>query len=346
MFQNKDTKDLKDLRKIGQGSFGVVYSGRWKGSGEGGRDLLVAMKELELSATDETPMAGELMRDLLKDFKKEVDICVGLNHPHLVKFYGYSTEDPEETGKSKGPRSRIIRPRIILELMEGGALDHLLYTRQWKPSITQVLKMSTDAVEAMIYLHTAGTDGKPIIHRDLKSPNLLLVRFPSTEEEEGTFVPKVKITDFGLAREKDARDKDAVGDFRESIADGNAAMRQTQIMTGCGTLYWMAPEVLKGDVYNESVDVYAFAMCLLEMISGKVPWRTIPAQEVPYKVAMEAARPDLPLELLNPSRGTRRYVLKKLIQDCWAQDPVSRPRFDGTDGIMGTLQECQEWEDG
>ena len=342
MFQNEDTKDLKDLQKIGQGSFGVVYSGRWKGGGEGGRDVRVAMKELEMSATEETPMAGELMRDLLKDFKKEVAILVGLNHPHVVKFYGYATEDPKEAGKGK---SRIIRPRIILELMEGGALDHLLYTEKWKPTVEQVLKMSMDVVEAMIYLHNGVGGGKPIIHRDLKSPNLLLVRFPSEEGEKCEFVPEVKITDFGLAREKDERDSLAVGNLRESIADGNAAMRQTQIMTGCGTLYWMAPEVLKGDVYNESVDVYAFAMCLLEMISGEVPWRGIPAQEVPYKVAMEEKRPDFPLELTQTSPNTCKYVLRELIKQCWDQDSKARPRFDGDDGIMKRLQYCMKTDD-
>ena len=53
----------------------------------------------------------------------------------------------------------------------------------------------------------------------------------------------------------------------------------------------MAPEILKGEVYNEKVDVYAFAMCLLELVSGKVPWGTLPAAEVPVKVALEEKRP-------------------------------------------------------
>ena len=78
MFKDSDTKDLKDERKIGTGSFGVVYQARWKGAREGGGDLQVAVKELILGGNDETPMRQELARDLLRDFTKEVQVYCGL----------------------------------------------------------------------------------------------------------------------------------------------------------------------------------------------------------------------------------------------------------------------------
>ena len=78
MFKDSDTKDLKDERKIGTGSFGVVYQARWKGAREGGGDLQVAVKELILGGNDETPMRQELARDLLRDFTKEVEVYCGL----------------------------------------------------------------------------------------------------------------------------------------------------------------------------------------------------------------------------------------------------------------------------
>ena len=294
MFRDRDSKDLSAMRQIGKGSFGVVSEATWRRGGEDRKDLKVAVKELELSANEETPMAKELMRDLLKEFRKEVEICVALDHPNLVKFYGFTQEDPQEQSKGK---SRILRLRIIQELMQGGALDHLLYTENWRPRLTQTLKMSRDIAEAMVYLHRIGdveqqAGKEPIIHRDLKSPNLLLVEY----HPEVDFEPVIKITDFGLARQKDVRDTEETESFRASLnGSGAQAARQearnTQMMTGCGTLYWMAPEVLKGDVYNESVDVYAFAMCVLEMLTGEVPWRSVPAAEVPFKVAIEEKRP-------------------------------------------------------
>ena len=77
-----------------------------------------------------------------------------------------------------------MRLRIVLEMMEGGALDTLLYTEterraRWRPSPDQVLKMAADVAKAMGYLHgpPKGFEGA-VIHRDLKSPNLLLEAFP------------------------------------------------------------------------------------------------------------------------------------------------------------------------
>jgi serine/threonine protein kinase len=287
MFRDRDSRGLTGMKQIGKGSFGIVSEAIWKRGGENGQDLRVAVKELELNATEETPMAKEMMRDLLKEFRKEVEICVSLDHPNLVKFYGYTQEDPYENKKGKG---KILHLRIIQELMRGGALDHLLYTENWKPRIVQTLKMSKDIANAMVYLHAIGETARdPIIHRDLKSPNLLLVEYPPKDD-----IPVVKITDFGLARQKDVRDNEETEDFRASLAGSEESQeqaRRTQMMTGCGTLYWMAPEVLKGDVYNEAVDVYAFAMCMWEMVAGEVPWQSVAAPEVPFKVAIEKERP-------------------------------------------------------
>lgn len=85
-------------------------------------------------------------------------------HNHLVKFYGYTGEDSQQ--KAKGSKSRILRPRIVLELMEGGALDSLLYTTKWLPTTKQALQMSRDVADAMVYLHrNPDGEGKPISER-------------------------------------------------------------------------------------------------------------------------------------------------------------------------------------
>jgi serine/threonine protein kinase len=71
---------------------------------------------------------------------------------------------------------------------------------------------------------------QPLIHRDLKSPNLLLAEVPGP----GTEV-LVKITDFGLSKDK---------------SFDNA--KQTAMMTGCGSVLWMAPEILTGETYRQN----------------------------------------------------------------------------------------------
>ena len=63
------------------------------------------------------------------------------------------------------------------------------------------------------------------------------------------------------------------------------SLHQTVAMTGCGSSLWMAPEILRGQTYNEKVDVYSFAMCLLELVARELPWNQIAtAPEVPHRV--------------------------------------------------------------
>lgn len=83
-----------------------------------------------------------------------------------------------------------------------------------------------DTAKGMLYLHA---NKPPIMHRDLKTPNLLV-----------DYDWNVKLIDFGFTKVKDAE----------------------YTRTKLGTPQWMAPEILKSQPYNEKVDVYAFGMCV------------------------------------------------------------------------------------
>ena len=64
------------------------------------------------------------------------------------------------------------------------------------------------------------------------------------------------------------------------------------MMSGCGSVFWMAPEILLGRRYNEMVDVFSYAMCLVEMVDLHLPWHGLAtAAEVPYRVT-KGERPD------------------------------------------------------
>ena len=99
-------------------------------------------------------------------------------------------------------------------------MDTQLYKEDWVPTLEQLLHVSLGIADGMTYLHTAFD--KPLIHRDLKSPNVLLTASPSDRD------CVAKITDFGLARDK--------------ADDDN--------MTGCGSVLWMAPEILLSEPYT------------------------------------------------------------------------------------------------
>jgi len=138
----------------------------------------------------------------------------------------------------------------------------------------------------MTYLHS-----KKIIHRDLKSANILM-------DEHN--VPK--ISDFGLARIKTT-----------SIS----------IMTvGVGTPLWMAPEIMRGDQYNEKSDVYSFALVLWEMISNQLPYIDLNQMSLLMKVGLQGVRPTLPEP--NPQHPIQLIELIKL---CWKQEADQRLSF-------------------
>ena len=103
-------------------------------------------------------------------------------------------------------------------------LDQQLYVEDWRPTLEQQLKLALDVAWGMEYLHTCfqhdgSQQDQPIIHRDLKTPNLLLAALPREDEEV-----VVKIADFGLSRDKGL---------------DSVHYQQTVMMTGCGSVLWM-----------------------------------------------------------------------------------------------------------
>jgi len=247
---------------IGQGNFGTVYSGRFC-------DQDVAVKEITVPEyCDEI----EELVQLVQDWKNEVEVCMMLDHPSLVRTLGYSS-----------------RPALIIiqELVAKGSLYDLQQSGFRATEHEQIL-MGTDVAGGMEYLHA---QTPPIIHRDLKSLNLLV-------EEDN----RLKITDFGLARAK-------------AMASG--AYGHTQQMTECGTPYWSAPELLRGEMYNESVDQFAFAMTMVEIVTGQPPWTSSPGKCMID--VNKGLRPVLPPDT--------NKTLCSLMGECWAQQPEQRPSF-------------------
>merc|ERR1712113_1320843 len=150
----------------------------------------------------------------------------------------------------------------------------------------------------MDYLHKFQPQ---IIHRDLKSLNLLLAE-PVLNSDT---TPFVKVSDFGLSRMKD-----------------NAPGEDWGKMTiAAGTCHWMAPEVFTASSYDHKVDVYSYSMILFEIICREIPFE----EEEPARVGqltVTGTRPDL--EAVPPDCPA---VLKDLMIACWAHEPPKRPDF-------------------
>jgi serine/threonine protein kinase len=169
--------------------------------------------------------------------------------------------------------------------MPGGSLWDAVHAGKPILNPTQKTNIAIGIAHGMKYLHS-----HKIIHRDLKSPNVLL---------DDRKLPK--IADFGLGR---------------FVNESSAAQQLTQNL---GTPSWMAPELLKNEPYNTPVDVYAFGIILCEMYTEKKPYDGMNGMNVSANVATKGARPPLPEET---------STLAVLIKQCWDEDPARRPTFD------------------
>lgn len=258
LISNENCAEMVIEKEIGHGSFGVVFRGSWKG-------IKVAVKKIDVLNAD-----TDEIDEMLDDFRTEVTVMCKLKHRNIVNFMGCTTI-PEIT--------------IIQELM-GDSVHEVLKSRE-ELSVEDIHNWALDTAEGIQYLHNHVPQ---VLHRDLKSPNLMLNVDRSI----------CKITDFGLS---------------VALRTGESAAN-----TQCGTPYWTAPEILCGETYDSKVDVYSFAMVLIEFWTRKIPFKGQHPAEVAVKVVNQDKRPPIP-----------KYVpaiLNTLIQDCWAPYAQDRPNFD------------------
>ncbi|KAL7247900.1 hypothetical protein ACSBR2_002746 [Camellia fascicularis] len=249
--------DLVLKERIGSGSFGTVHRADWHGSD-------VAVKIL----VDQDFHPGRI-----NEFLRELAIMKRLRHPNIVLFMGAVTQPPNLS--------------IVTEYLSRGSLYRLLH----KPGAKEVLderrrlSMAYDVAKGMNYLHNRNP---PIVHRDLKSPNLLV-------DKKYT----VKVCDFGLSRLK----------AKTFLSSKSAA----------GTPEWMAPEVLRDEPSNEKSDVYSFGVILWELATLQQPWSNLNPAQVVAAVGFKYKRLEIPSDL-NPQ-------VASIIEACWANEPVKRPSF-------------------
>jgi len=156
-----------------------------------------------------------------------------------------------------------------------------------------VRRVAEGAARGMNYLHC----GQPaVLHRDLKSANILL--------EADSYNPKV--CDFGLSRIK--------------------AHENNSMTANCGTVQWMAPEILANETYAEPADVYSYGIILWELLSRDCPYEGMSAIQCALAVLNRDVRPEI------PTWCPQLFV--QLIQACIDKEPSNRPTF--TD-ILTTL---------
>ncbi|CAJ1932190.1 unnamed protein product [Sphenostylis stenocarpa] len=205
----KATNGFSSQSLLGEGGFGCVY----KGLLPDGREI--AVKQLKIGGGQ-----GE------REFKAEVEIISRIHHRHLVSLVGYCIEDN--------------RRLLVYDYVPNNTLYfHLHGEGQPVLEWANRVKIAAGAARGLAYLHE---DCNPrIIHRDIKSSNILL-----------DFNCEAKVSDFGLAK---------------LALDANTHIT-TRVM---GTFGYVAPEYASSGKLTEKSDVYSFGVVLLELITGRKP---------------------------------------------------------------------------
>ncbi|KAJ9559454.1 hypothetical protein OSB04_014068 [Centaurea solstitialis] len=202
---------------IGEGGSGSIYKGQLNIAG---KQTTVAVKRL-----------NELFGQGLKEFLTEIQLLTGQNHPNLISLLGYCDEGNEKI--------------IVYEYAERGSLDK--YLRSSNSDYTPLtwlerLRICTDAATGLDHLHNHSGKNQTIIHRDIKSANILL---------DHKWV--AKISDLGLST------------LSSKGFNGGAVISQA-----CGSPGYCEPEYIITGIVKKESDVYSFGMVLFEVLCGRL----------------------------------------------------------------------------
>ncbi|KAG0582630.1 hypothetical protein KC19_3G073700 [Ceratodon purpureus] len=278
--------DIRKGRRIGRGASAVVYEATWLGCKCAVKRFLAAYS-----------------RTWVLELQQELKFLSNLRHPHIVRLIGLSVDSQQ-------------RCSIVMEWMEYSLRDLIDCQMQANRSIMEIenidvapsvvpfkfseaLDIITKIALGLWFLHTEG-----VAHRDVKSPNVLVRYFGSSNQQ-------IKIVDFGASRHVDSNTMHAV--------------------IGVGTGFWRAPEILPTETVGNlstpdlmAADVYSFAMTRYEVLTGKLPFQdelsTGRLRYNEYGTVISGLRPELPDNLDGNLKG--------LINSCWDRDPSHRPNFE------------------
>uniref|UniRef100_A0A3Q3E6Y6 mitogen-activated protein kinase kinase kinase n=1 Tax=Hippocampus comes TaxID=109280 RepID=A0A3Q3E6Y6_HIPCM len=277
--QEIDFSELALEEIIGVGGFGKVFRAVWRGA------------EVAVKAARQDPDEDE--EQTLASVRQEAKLFAMLEHANVMALLGVCLSLPNLC--------------LVMEYARGGALNRVLAGKRVPPCA--LVDWAVQVARGMRYLHDQAI--VTIIHRDLKSSNVLILE---RLEKDDLSNKTLKITDFGLARE----------------------WQRTTKMSAAGTYAWMAPEVIRSSTFSKGSDVWSYGVLLWELLTGEVPFRGIDGLAVAYGVAMN--------KLALPIPSTCPEPFARLMEGCWSSDPHSRPPFANILDRLTTIEESGFFE--
>ncbi|MBX9688975.1 MAG: serine/threonine protein kinase [Candidatus Obscuribacterales bacterium] len=234
-------QDLNAASKVEKTLIGEIIDNQYRITevlGKGGMSVVYKATHMVLNRVVAIKtMHSHLVSDsnALMRFKQEALAASQLDHPHVIKVYGFGITGGEAS-----------QPYIVMDYIQGESLSELIRAKG-RLSVETSLKIFIEVCEALSHAHEKG-----VVHRDLKPSNIMLL-----DKENDPYY--VKLVDFGIAK--------------LLTQEGEAAHRLTQTGDIFGSPLYMSPEQCRGGLVDKRSDVYSLACVFYETLSGNPPHR-------------------------------------------------------------------------
>nr|ABH09725.1 STE11-like protein [Talaromyces marneffei] len=216
---------------------------------------LMAVKQVELPSATKGTEFDKRKNTMVTALKHEIELLQGLHHPNIVQYLGTSADDHNLN--------------IFLEYVPGGSIAEMLkqYNTFQEPLIKNFVRQ---ILAGLSYLHS-----RDIIHRDIKGANILV-------DNKGG----IKISDFGISKRVEASAM-----LGSSAVSGRGHLHRPSLQ---GSVYWMAPEVVRQTAHTKKADIWSLGCLVVEMFIGAHPFPDCSQLQAIFKIGNNQARPPAP----------------------------------------------------
>ncbi|KAJ5908448.1 Protein kinase byr2 [Penicillium taxi] len=217
---------------------------------------LMAVKQVEIPSATKGTEFDQRKNSMVTALKHEIELLQGMHHPNIVQYLGTSADDQFLN--------------IFLEYVPGGSIATMLkqYNTFQEPLVKNFVRQ---ILAGLSYLHSCD-----IIHRDIKGANILV-------DNKGG----VKISDFGISKRVEA--SHVLGSRASSGGGGHLHRPSLQ-----GSVYWMAPEVVRQTAHTKKADIWSLGCLVVEMFIGAHPFPDCSQLQAIFAIGSNKARPPAP----------------------------------------------------
>ncbi|CRG87108.1 mitogen-activated protein kinase kinase kinase [Talaromyces islandicus] len=216
---------------------------------------LMAVKQVELPSATKGTEFDKRKNNMVSALKHEIELLQGMHHPNIVRYLGTSADDHNLN--------------IFLEYVPGGSIAEMLkqYHNFQEPLIRNFVRQ---ILAGLSYLHS-----RDIIHRDIKGANILV-------DNKGG----IKISDFGISKRVEASAM-----LGSSAVNGRGHLHRPSLQ---GSVYWMAPEVVRQTAHTKKADIWSLGCLVVEMFIGAHPFPDCSQLQAIFAIGNNKAKPSIP----------------------------------------------------